>query len=71
MPGSRRPHGKENGFQHSCLENSMDRGAWQAQSCGCKVSHTMEGLTKHTHTDLYVFIHKYNLKSAKSVWRKL
>ena len=32
IPGSGRSPGEENGypFQYSCLENSMDRGAWQA-----------------------------------------
>ena len=32
IPGSARSPGKENGYplQYSCLENSMDRGAWQA-----------------------------------------
>ena len=32
VPGSGRSPGEENGisFQYSCLENSMDRGAWQA-----------------------------------------
>ena len=32
IPGSGRCPGEENGNppQHSCLENSMDRGAWQA-----------------------------------------
>ena len=32
IPGSRRSPGGGNGnpLQHSCLENSMDRGAWQA-----------------------------------------
>ena len=32
IPGSRRSPGEGNGnpFQYSCLENSMDRGAWQA-----------------------------------------
>ena len=31
-PGLGRSHGERNGFplQYSCLENSMDRGAWQA-----------------------------------------
>ena len=34
MPGLGRSLGGRNGnpFQYSCLENSMDRGAWQAQS---------------------------------------
>ena len=32
IPRSGRSPGEGNGyqFQHSCLENSMDRGAWQA-----------------------------------------
>ena len=32
IPGSGRSPGEGNGnpLQHSCLENSMDRGAWQA-----------------------------------------
>ena len=32
IPGSGRPHGEENGnpLQYSCLEDPMDRGAWQA-----------------------------------------
>ena len=32
IPGSGRFPGEENGnpLQYSCLENSMDRGAWQA-----------------------------------------
>ena len=31
-----RSPGEENGhpFQYSCLENSMDRGAWQVTVCG-------------------------------------
>ena len=39
IPGSRRSPGEGNGnpFQYSCLENSMDRGAWQA---------TVHGVTK-------------------------
>ena len=36
IPGSRRSPGEENGnpLQYSCLENSMDRGAWQATDHG-------------------------------------
>ena len=32
IPGSERPPGEGNGspLQYSCLENSMDRGAWWA-----------------------------------------
>ena len=36
IPGSGRSPGKGNGYplQYSCLENSMDRGAWQQYSMG-------------------------------------
>ena len=39
IPGSGRSPGERNGnsFQYSCLENSMDGGAWQA---------TVHGVTK-------------------------
>ena len=39
IPGSGRSPGVGNGnpFQYSCLENSMDRGAWRA---------TVHGITK-------------------------
>ena len=39
IPGLGRFPGEKNGnpFQHSCLENSMDRGVWQA---------TVHGITK-------------------------
>ena len=32
IPGLGRPHGRGHGnpFQHSCLENPMGRGGWQA-----------------------------------------
>ena len=40
IPGYGRSSGEENGnpFQYSCLENSMDRGVWQA---------TVRGITKN------------------------
>ena len=34
-------------LQHSCLENSMDRGAWRASPWGRKQSDTTERLTLH------------------------
>ena len=39
IPGSGRSPGEGNGYPllYSCLENSMDRGAWQA---------TVQGITK-------------------------
>jgi len=32
--------GNGNPLQHSCLQNSMDRGAWQTQVCGVAKSQT-------------------------------
>ena len=50
IPESRRPHGEGNGnpLQYSCLENPMDRGAWQAIVHGVAKGQTL--LSKHTHT---------------------
>ena len=47
-PGSGRSPGVRNSnmLQYSCLENSMDRGAWQAMVHGVKESDA----TEHTHT---------------------
>ena len=40
--GLRRSPGEENGnpYQYSCLENPMDRGAWQATVHGVSKSQT-------------------------------
>ena len=42
IPGSGRSPGEGNGnpFQYSCLENPMDRGAWQAIVHGVAKSQT-------------------------------
>ena len=42
IPGSGRSSGGENGspLQYSCLENFMDRGAWQATVHGVAKSQT-------------------------------
>ena len=42
IPGSGRSPGVENGnlLQYCCLENSMDRGAWQATVYGVAKSQT-------------------------------
>ena len=48
IPGSGRSPGEGNGnpLQYSCLENAMDRRAWQTTvHGGCKESDTTEELT--------------------------
>ena len=42
IPGLGRSPGEENGkpLQYSCLENSMDRGSWQATAYGVAKSRT-------------------------------
>ena len=42
IPGSGRFPGEGNGnpFQHSCLENHMERGAWQTTAHGVTQSQT-------------------------------
>ena len=52
VPGLGRSPGGGNGnpLQYSCLENPMDRGAWQVHSPqGCKESDTTE-VARHTCT---------------------
>ena len=61
IPGSGRSLGEENGnpLQYSCLENSMDRGAWRAiVHCVAKESDTTEQIT-HTHTHLGINLAKH------------
>ena len=45
IPGSGRSPGEGNGnpLQYSCLENPIDRGAWQATAHGVAESDTTEG----------------------------
>ena len=47
-PGLRRSPGVENGnpLQYSCLENSIDRWAWQATGCWVKKGSDMTGAAK-------------------------
>ena len=56
IPGSGRSPGEGNGnpLQYSCLENSIDRGAWQATVHGVTESQTQ--LNMNTHVDRPHFI---------------
>ena len=47
IPGLERSPGEGNGYplQYSCLENSMDRGAWQATVHGVSESDRTEQLS--------------------------
>ena len=53
IPGSGRSPGERNGnpHQYSCLENSMDRGAWWAAvhvvSKSDRTEHTTQGLNRY------------------------
>ena len=51
IPGSGRPPGEGNGnpLQYFCLENSMDRGAWQSTVHGVTKKSDMIART-HAHT---------------------
>ena len=51
IPGSGRSPGGGNGnpLQYSCLENLMDRGAWQATVHGVTKSQTQLNDLGHTH----------------------
>ena len=55
VPQSGRSPGVGNGnsFQYSCLENSIDRGAWQATVHGLVESDTIEHPRTCTHTQSY------------------
>ena len=69
VTGLRRSPGEESGYPHqySCLENSMDRGAWQTSSWICKESDMTEWLTLSPLRRLSVFVNwiQQNLKSRK------
>ena len=57
IPGSGRSPGggNDNPLQYSCLESSMDRGAWQATIHGVAKSQTQ--LSHWTHTHMHVITH--------------
>ena len=63
IPGSKRSPGVGNGnpLQYSCLENSMDRGAWQA---------TVQEVAKnqtyiYSHQDIYLLAQREKYRSME------
>ena len=56
IPRSGRSPGEGNGnsLQYSCLENSTDKGVWQATVHGATKSRTQ--LSTHTHMHIYVYM---------------
>ena len=65
IPGSGRSPGEGNGKprQGSCLENSMDRGAWRAYSPG---GHKESDMTKHKAKPIRSFISSWvHIKKEK------
>ena len=55
IPGSRSSPGggHSNPLQYSCLENPMDRGAWQTTVHKVTESDTIEALSTHTSSSAY------------------
>ena len=49
-PGRSPGGGRDNPLQYSCLENPMDRGAWQATVHGVEESDVTEQISTHTHS---------------------
>ena len=62
IPGSGRSLGERNGYpvQYSCLEISMNRGAWQAPLWGLKKLDTTQETNTHTCTHTYLCIMETN-----------
>ena len=69
IPGSGRYPGVENGnpLPYFCLENSMDRGAWQATVHGFAKSQTQLSTTHPTHTHNL----KFSISHIKKVKRQV
>ena len=66
IPGSGRSPGVGNGspFQYSCLENPMDRGAWQTTIHGIAKSWTWLRTHTHTHTHLIILSFFWTLQAS-------
>ena len=71
IPGSGRSSGggNDNPLQYSCLENSTDRGAWQATVCGVTKSQTRQHTGMNTWSkrilDRFCITHVVKMKTIK------
>ena len=68
IPGSERFPGEENDnlFQYSCLENSMDRGAWQATVRGVAKRWTWLRTNNNTHREN---LELNRVEHSSTLWR--
>ena len=66
IPGSERSPGVGNGkpLQYSCLENPMDRGAWQLQSVSRQESDITECARMHARTYTHTHTHTQHRENA-------
>ena len=64
--------GHQNPLQFSCLENPMDRGAWQATAIGSQTIryYWSEFTHTHTHTHTHKMSGEKNRNYLSFVWRK-
>ena len=75
IPGSGRCPGEGNGnpLQYSCLENSMDRGAWQAAVYSVAKSWAQLS-NKHIEWNsswVYVILRLFNLMVQEKKWKEM
>ena len=72
IPGSGRSPGGGNGnpLQYSCLENSMDWGAWRATVHGVPKRETQQSDWTHTHTSLPYSVtgNTYKMSNSVRIW---
>ena len=68
IPGLARSPGEGNGYplQYSCLEDSIDRGAWQATVCGVTKRDTTKQLSLSIF--MYVAAAAKSLQSCPTLW---
>ena len=71
IPGLGRSSGEGNGnlLQYSYLENSMDRGAWQAIVCGVAKSQTqLSDQHFHFHLNVWASLVAQKVKNPPAMW---